>query len=212
MNFFVRLFSIFLASGVPGCSVTKGQMKLQADTTFLQKPSRDTGSNSYKSHIEVKQVLPKIKEGFISNNIDDRDIIARSNYSREDQIKILGEYLMYRGDTTPSNKKYAFKGGSYLDYPKSVEGFTIEIEALYSFTRMLTIWFPPIKPTLIRCTTGEELNTNPKAVSEVYDIYEKWYDENKKTDYKNISLPLTGSPYCWLGEDKGMEPFLKKSF
>lgn len=212
MIYFVRLFCIFLVSGVSACSPTKGQMKQQADTTFLQKSSGGTGSNSYKSHIEVKQVLPKIKEGFISNNIDDRDIISRSNYSREDQIKILGEYLIYRGDTTPSDKKYAFKGGSYLDYPKGVEGFTIEIEALYSFTRMLTIWFPPIKPMLINRTTGEELNKNFKAVSEVYDIYVSWYNENKKTDFKDISLPLTGSAYCWLGEDKGMEPYLKKSF
>ena len=93
-----------------------------------------------------------------------------------------------------------------------VANFTIEIEALYSFTKMLTITYSPLKPMLINRTTGEELNTNPKAVSEVYDIYEKWYDENKKTDFKNISLPLTGSPYCWLGENKGIEPFLKKSF
>ncbi len=92
-----------------------------------------------------------------------------------------------------------------------VAGFTMQIEALYSFTRMLTQGYPPIKPMLINRSTGEELNNNAKVVSEVYDIYIKWYNENEKTGFKNITLPLTGSPYCWLGEDKGMEPFLKKS-
>lgn len=210
MILFVRLFFI-LACSISACTPTKSQIKKQSHNTFLYKTSKGIGMNSFTAHVNVKQVLPPSRKGFISNNIDDRDLISRSEYSREDQIKILGEYLMYRGDTTSSDKKYAFKGGSYLDYPKGVEGFTIEIEALYSFTRMLTIWFPPIKPTLIKRSTGEVLNTNPKVVSEVYDIYVKWYKENKKMDFKNITLPLTGSPYCWLGEDKGMEPYLKKS-
>jgi len=64
---------------------------------------------------------------------------------------------------------------------------------------------------LINRTTGEELNVNAKVVSEVYEIYEKWYKENKKSDFKTLSMPLAGSPYCWLGEDKGIETFLKKS-
>jgi len=59
--------------------------------------------------------------------------------------------------------------------------------------------------------TASRNYTNPKVVNEVYAIYIKWYNENKKPDFKSIILPLKGSPYCWLGEDKGMEPFLKKS-
>jgi hypothetical protein len=77
---------------------------------------------------------------------------------------------------------------------------------------MLTVGYPPIKPALINRITGHQLNSDSIVISEVYDIYEKWYKENLKTDFKNISLPLTGTPYCWLGEDKGMEMFLKKSF
>lgn len=144
-------------------------------------------------------------------SIDDRDIISRSKYTRDDEIKILGEYLTFRGDTSISNKQYRFKAASHMVRPEGINGFTIEIEALYSFTRMLTKGLPPIKPMLINRTTGEQLNTNLKVVNEVYDIYSKWYNANKKTEFKNITLPLTGSPYCWLEEDKGMEPFLKKS-
>lgn len=193
------------------CSRSISQSKQQSKREFLYKTNLDTSQNSYGTHIEIKQVLPKTDE-FIIMSVDDRDIISRSKYSREEKIKILGEYLSFRGDTGISNKKYQFKAAYYMTRPEGINGFTVEIEALYSFTRMLTMWLPPIKPMLINRTTGEELNTNAKVVSEVYDIYIKWYKENKKTDFKNITLPLTGSPYCWLGEDKGMEPYLKKSF
>ncbi|MES2849443.1 MAG: hypothetical protein V4685_10335 [Bacteroidota bacterium] len=180
------------------------------DLKFLFVSALDTSQNSFGQHIEIKQVLPDTDE-LILMTIEDRDIIKRSEYSRSDELSILKEYLSFGGDKRVSNKLYRFKAAARMLRP-DVANFTIEIEALYSFTKMLTITYSPIKPMLINRTTGEELNSNAKVVAEVYDIYIKWYKENKKTDFKNITLPLTGSPYCWMGEDKGMEPFLKKSF
>lgn len=180
------------------------------DLKFLFVSILDTSHNSFGQHIEIKQIFPNTEE-LIPMTIEDRDIITRSGYSRFDQLTILKEYLTFKGDKRVSNKLYRFKAAGRMIKP-DVANFTIEIEALYSFTKMLTTSYSLIKPVLINRTTGEELNGNPKAVSEVYDIYIKWYTENKKTDFKKITLPLTGSPYCWLGEDKGMEPFLKKSF
>jgi len=193
------------------CNRSLSQGTQQQPKQFLYKTELDTSKSNYGMHIEVKQILPDTKE-LIPMSIDDRDIIRRSKYSRDDRIKILVEYLTFGGDTITSNKKYHFKAAYHMVHPEGIAGFTVEIEALYSFTRMLTVGYPPIKPALINRVTGEQLNTNPKVVSEVYDIYAKWYKENEKSDFKNITLPLTGSPYCWLGEDKGMEPYLKKSF
>ena len=209
MKPFAHLLLIFCLCYITGCSLGMSQAKQQS-REFLFKTELDTSIGNYGVHIEVKQVLPDTKE-FIPMSIDDRDILGRSKYSRDDRIRILGEYLTFRNDTFISNKKYHFKAAFHMERPERVNEFTVKIEALYSFTRMLTVGYPPIKPALINRTTGEWLNTNPKVVSEVYDIYEKWYKENMKTDFKNISLPLAGSPYCWLGEDKGMEPYLKKS-
>lgn len=211
MKSYIHILCLLFICFMSSCSRSISQTKQQQSRQFLYKSNLDTSKNYYGSHIEVKQILPDKTDGLISNNIDDRDIIGRSKYNRDEQIKLLGEYLTFRGDTNISNKKYQFKAASHMVRPEGINGFTVEIEALYSFTRMLTVWLPPIKPMLINRTTGEELNSNAKVVSEVYDIYIKWYNENKKTDFKNITLPLTGSPYCWLGEDKGMEPFLKKS-
>ena len=211
MKPFVHLLFLFCVCCIVSCSPSISQTKQEPQRDFLYKTNLDTSKNLYGSHIEVKQILPDTKE-LIPMSIDDRDIIGRSKYSREEQIKILKEYLTFRGDTSTSNKQYRFKAASHMVRPEGINGFTVEIEALYSFTRMLTIGILPIKPMLINRKTGEQLNTNPKVVSEVYVIYEKWYNENLKTDFKNITLPLTGSTYCWVGEDKGMESYLKKSF
>jgi hypothetical protein len=176
----------------------------------LYKTEVDTSKSNYGLHIEVKQILPETKD-LIPMSIDDRDIIGRSKYSKDDRIKILGEYLTFRGDTAISNKKYHFKAAHHMVRPEGISVFTIQVEALYSFTRMLMIGYPPIKPALIDCTTGEEVNANPEKVNEVYDIYSRWYQENLKSGFTSISLPLLSSRYCWLGQDKDLRPYLKKS-
>lgn len=211
MKLFVHILCIFCAFCILSCNRRMSKAKQQQLKQFLYKTELDTSKNDYGVHIEVKQILPDTKE-LMPMSIDDRDIIGRSKYTRDEQIEILSEYLTFRNDTSRSNKKYRFKAAYYMTRPEGVNSFTVQIESLYSFTRMLTQGLPPIKPALINRVTGEQLNNNPKVVSEVYDIYIKWYKENKKTDFKNITLPLADSPYCWLGEDKGMEPFLKKSF
>ena len=207
LHLFVHLFCI----GEARCQVQTPSLKANTTLKFLYRTDFDTSSENKGQHIEVKQVLPKTDE-LIPMSIDDRDIISRSGYSRSDETKILGEYLTFCGDTAISNKKYHFKPAYYMVHPKGVTGFTVQIEALYSFTRMLMEGYPPIKPALIDCATGEEVNTNPEKVKEVYDIYSKWYQENQKSDFKNLTLPLEGSRYCWLGQDKDLKSrYLKKS-
>jgi len=175
---------------------------------FLYVSEMDTSRSAFGQHIEIRQILPSTEE-LIPLTIKDRDIIKRSGYSRIDELTILREYLTFQGDRRISNKLFRFKAAGRMMNP-DVANFTIEIEALYSFTKMLTVTYSLIKPMLINRTSGGELNNNSKAVSEVYDIYRKWCKENQKTDFKSISLPLSGSPYCWLCEDGGLKTFLKK--
>ncbi len=211
MKHIINSLFIYFIFYISSCSPSISQTTQQAERKFLYKTEYDTSTLNKGQHIEVKQVLPDIKE-LIPMSIDDRDIIGRSKYSRDEQIIILSEYLTFQGDTNTSNKKYHFKAAYHMQEPEGILGFTIEVEALYSFTRMLTVGYPPIKPVLINRTTGEQLNTNPMVVREVYNIYKEWYKKNRETDFKNIKMPLTGSPYIWEGEDIGMELYLKKSF
>jgi hypothetical protein len=169
---------------------------------FLFKTKIDTSKYLLGSHIEIKVVLPKAKKGeFIKLGLDDRDEVFRSGYTRHDHIQILREYLTFEGDTAKSNRRYDFKAAYHSTLPEDTVGYTIQIEALYSFTRLLTIGIPPIRPTIIDRKTGENLNTKISVIKEVYDIYRKWLEQNEKTDFKSISLPLEGTPYSWLGED-----------
>ena len=151
----------------------------------------------------MKVVLPKAEKGeFIKLGLDDRDEIFRSGYTRNDRIQILCEYLTFEGDTAKSNRQYDFRAAYRSTLPEDTVGYTIQVEALYSFTRLLTIGIPPIRPTILDRKTRENLNTNLSVIKEVYEIYRRWFEQHKKTDFKSISFPLEGTPYAWLGEDK----------
>ena len=211
MKTIITIYSIVFISIAYSCSSGKTLAKKDAFQTFLYKTEVDTSHTNFGQHIEIKQILPDTKE-LIPMSIDDRDIIARSGYDLQEEIVILGEYLAFQGDTNKSNKRYHFKAAYHMTYPQDVNGFTIQIEALYSFTRMLMAGYPPIQPMLIDRKSGKELNSNPEAVEAVYKIYIDWYENNIKTGFKNMTLPLTGTAFAWRGEDKGLTPFLIKSF
>jgi hypothetical protein len=175
---------------------------------YLYKTERDTNNYSLSSHIEVIEKLPKTKE-LIRIDIDDRDKISRSKYTHAECIEILGEYLTFKDDKTKSDKRYQFKAAFHMIPPDDTTGFTVQIEALFSFTWMLTIGYPPIRPTLVDRLTGQHLNQDKFVINEVFEIYTEWLEENKKSGYKNIRLPLEGTPYAWLGEENGLKNFTK---
>lgn len=210
MTYPSRFFFILLVCLAVGSKAVTQEIKQPSGLKFLYKTELDTSKEFYGYHIEIRQILPETDE-LIPLTIDDRLIIERSGYSKQEKITILGEFLTFRVDTSKSNKRYQFKAAYFMTPPEGLDGFTVEIEALYSFTRMLMIGYPPIKPMLVNRVTGEELNTNLKAVSEVYDIYTKWYIQNKECGFEKITLPLAGTPYAWLGEDKLHALFLRKS-
>ena len=211
MKTIITIYSILFISIAYSCSSGKTLAKQDAFQTFLYKTEVDTSHTNFGQHIEIKQILPDTKD-LIPMSIDDRDIIARSGYDLQKEIVILGEYLAFQGDTNKSNKRYHFKAAYHMTHPQDVNGFTIQIEALYSFTRMLMAGYPPIQPMLIDRKSGKELNSNPEAVEAVYKIYIDWYENNIKTGFKNMTLPLTGTAFAWRGENKGLTPFLIKSF
>lgn len=90
------------------------------------------------------------------------------------------ENIWYLGRHCQSNRRFHFKPAYYSTLPEDTVGYTIQVEALYSFTRLLTIGFPPIRPTIVNRKTGEHLNTNLGAIREVYEIYRNWFAQNAK--------------------------------
>ncbi|QQT24873.1 hypothetical protein [Sphingobacterium spiritivorum] len=80
--------------------------------------------------------------GFI-NIIDDRELFQ--NYSFEDKISILAEYLTFVGDIKTSNKFYKFRPSVGEQITRGLE---VQIEALFSFSMMLINGYPSIRPIL----------------------------------------------------------------
>lgn len=179
----------------------------QKDRKFLWKSDLDNSKEFYGSHIVLKIIESKyIGAGMIMLK-DDRDFF--SDYSREDKINILKEYLKFEADTNISNKSYAFTpdwGTSKSD------NLTIQVEALFSFSRMFMIGYPPLRPVLLDKETGKKIELNKKNIKLLYNIYRKWLIRQEKEGFKNITWPLEKTPFIWEGENSKQKIILIKEF
>ena len=137
----------------------------------------------------------KSKHGKI---IDDRDIFV--GYSYHQKIEILQELLTFCGDTTRSCKKYKIREDAIISF--EIQPFTTQIEALYTFSRVLMLAFPSIKPQLTDKRGRKNYNNDQKAIDEVYGIYRTWLKKEKKSRFENFELPMSGTKYKWNGQEK----------
>ncbi|KAA2240674.1 hypothetical protein F0L74_31515 [Chitinophaga agrisoli] len=207
-------FIAFVVVTILVSCVAATKLYSQKNRHLLHKTDLDTTAYFYGQHIDVEDRRMEIgdtSEGlYILGSVDDRDIINSSKYSDEEKIEVLRQFLTFQGDTVRSNKGY-FLHDIIWERPKQKEPFTIEVEALFSLTRMLTEGLPPIDPVIIERQTGKPINTDRKKMDEVYAIYKKWFADNSNTDFTDMSWPLAGTPYHWRGDDKDLRPFFKKS-
>lgn len=159
-------------------------------------------------HIEIHDVI--IDSMII---LDDRVMINKMRLSKADRIQVLKEYLSFRGDITRSNKSYPVgfgRGENRLKVIYDKMYYSIEVEALYSFTSMLFYGSTPISPILIKTKTGDICNSNRTDLDEVYKCYYKWFKRMEKTNFSNLTWPLENSGYHWLGQLDNIERLLKK--
>jgi len=150
--------------------------------------------------LELKPATAKdsIAKATYGERIDDRDIFIGYSYSQ--RIEILHEILTFQGDTTKSDKLYKIK---LPDLSRvEVKPFTIQIEALYTFSRMLLLAFPEMKPKLTNKKEKANYNGNQCVVDEVYAIYRKWLQDAVESDFRDLNLPMSGTKYQWEGQQK----------
>lgn len=174
---------------------------------YLFKAEMHCGEMGCSQRILIRQALSNsLAESLAA--VDDRTIMNRMHFTKEMRIQVLKELLTFQYDTVKSDKLLYLRGRW-----KNIEDkdFTIEIEALYSFTRMLTDGNPRILPVLINRKTQEVITGKSKEVDEIYTIYRKWLGANEKADFKDFKFPLADSPYDWLGGNEDSNKYLKKS-
>lgn len=141
------------------------------------------------------QQMAEIKEKF-GFQIDDRDLFCF--YPYETKIEILKELLTFCGDTAKSCKRYKIREDE-LDIIDVVP-FTIQIEALYTFSRVLLIGYPSFKPKLTDNNECVNYNDCQYVIDKVYEIYRQWLQNAIDTDFNNLNLPMTGTEYQWKGQ------------
>lgn len=156
--------------------------------------------SSDKGHIELgnmKKLILSEKE-FLP--FDDRDLMAKLSYKREDRIALLKEYFFFQGYKEQSNKEYAFHIGTSKNKAFIVkEKIPVPVEALYSLSIMLLDYNVSISPVLINKNTGRVSNGDEKEMKEIFDIYKTWFYKMEKSGFNEITWPLENSKYEWLG-------------
>lgn len=178
----------------------------QKDRKFLLKSDLNNSKESYGSHIVLKIIESKyIGAGMIKLD-DDRNFFY--DYSRGDKINILKEYLTFEADNNISNKTYEFAP----DWGTKPDNLTIQVEALFSFSWMFVLGYPPIRPVLLDKETGKKIELNKKNIKLLYNIYRKWLNRQEKEGFKNITWPLDKTPFMWEGENSKQKIILIKEF
>lgn len=189
-----------------GTTISKHQ-SLTKQLNYLFKAELHCGEMGCSQRILLKQPPSKsLAESLTA--VDDRTIMGRLHFTKDMRIQVLKELLTFQYDSVKSDKLLYIRGKW-----KNVEDkdFTIEIEALYSFTRMLTDGNPRILPVLIDRKTQRIVTGRRHEINEIYNIYRKWLADNKKTGFKDVRFPLADSPFDWLGADEDLNKYLKQS-
>jgi len=212
--YFIMFFLAFYIQGYTQCN--KSELNFLYTSKgygewykYMEKPNeyhiaiRDNTPDSIKVKIQEHKgtEIDIEKENFYNT-----DIGIISYYNDSVKEKILQEYLSFYGDTVHSSKSYLPYPGYGKLKPKDKD-FTVQIEALYSFTSLLVGGYICSEPVLIDKSTGKKINTNQKKIKEVYCIYQKWLEENKKTNFVNYKLPLEGTNFMWKKPTTYMKMF-----
>lgn len=149
-------------------------------------------------YLELKPVTKKdsIAKEKYGQSIEDRDLFV--SYPNDQKIEILRELLMFQGDTSISDKMYKIKTPDLTRI--QIQPFTIQIEALYTFSRILLIGLPYFQPKLTDKKEKKNYNGRQPVVDEIYGIYRQWLDDAIEKDFKNLNLPMSGTKYQWEGQ------------
>ncbi|WP_280647436.1 MULTISPECIES: hypothetical protein [unclassified Dysgonomonas] len=162
---------------------------------FVKKKSLNGG---YCLELKAVTHVDSIAKAKYGSLIEDRDVF--SGYSYSQKIEILEELLSFQGDTAKSGKSYKINSPDLSRI--YIEPFNIQIESLYTFSKMLLIGYPPILPKLTDKNEVINLNGNQTVVDEVYELYRQWLQNAIKNDFRNLTLPMSGSYYQWERQGK----------
>lgn len=125
------------------------------------------------------------------------------------KLQIVEKLLQYKYDTAEvclpvSNYGYEGYENTSKEKPLSKK-FNIQVDALYSINRLC---FPHASsfyycfPVVFDTRTGKEVNNDYDAIRAFFEVYEKWFEEVKKSRTIGKEFPFNTGRYIWLGGRK----------
>lgn len=183
-------------------SQKSGSFSIQPDTLVATKVACECSFRSYKINIkETKDAVLNSPANKVYKGGEICDYNYLGLYKATDQMKIdlISSLLSFKGDSTPvclGTRLYTVKKTG----PLQSRTYPIQVDALFHinficFSRATPIYSPC--PVLYDTITNEEINYNNEKLAEVYAIYEKWFADCKKNQFKNYSFPLSNTRYRW---------------
>jgi hypothetical protein len=122
------------------------------------------------------------------------------------KLKIIEKLLSFKNDTMTAClpvRSYGYNGieNTCQGNPRT-KRFSVQVEALYLINQLA---FPNASsfyycfPVIIDCRTNKEVNDDLQAVKSLYEIYETWYSEIKRTGKIDGDFPFNTINYKWYG-------------
>lgn len=201
-----RMLPILLLLLCSSCSIHRESGRIQSKylTLFALSSTFSKG----KQHIILREERKLLRKDMEFIPLDDREIMTRLSYTREDRIAVLKSYFSFQGCQQTSDKRYGIDIGSSKNkalMAKENISFSVEVEALYSLSMMLLGHPVNISPVLINTSTGAVSNWNKEEMKEIFSIYKKWLNKMEDSNFEKLTWPLENSKYQWLiREDAGI--------
>lgn len=127
-----------------------------------------------------------------------------SGYSNQEKVELLEELLSFEGDTSICAKTTCNYGSKLFVRPQTII-YTTQIDALYLFTILTVSSYSPNYcpfPVLFDNKTGKEINGDQDKIKEVFRIYRKWFEYNKKNGFVDYNVPLRDKRFEWFSTQK----------
>lgn len=126
-----------------------------------------------------------------------------SDYSK--RIGVIKKLLEYRNDTSLSCISirsysldiYENHGNEFSTIPLTIRVMALYHINLISFGQFSVYKYSPY-PVLYDTVEKKIINDDVEKIEEVFAIYEAWFVQNEKTNFKNYSFPLLNTRYKWI--------------
>ncbi len=153
-------------------------------------------------------IIVKARDTTISTPKDFYDLDGIIGLSDSIKLNIIEQLLKFKNDQSICCRKvgkYYYEGieRTCIGKPKS-QIYSIQIDALYLINKIVHPYGTSMYscfPVVVNRETQKEINDCPELIVDYYRIYEKFFEEAKKTNVISNNFNFNTIKYAWFGAD-----------